>query len=86
METELDPAIQAEVLVESARAEARIAILEILLAAGFGVYYGWDTPVFRGVAWFALFTIIPLLLDAMVRRSAAKRLEGLGPRPPAGIR
>ncbi len=86
MQTELDPAIQAEVLVESARAEARIAILEILLVAGFGVYYGWGTPVFRGIAWFALATIVPLLLDSFVRRDAAKRLEGIGPRPPAGVR
>ena len=31
-------------------------------------------------------TIIPLLLDSVVRRDAAKRLEGIGPRPPAGVR
>ncbi len=86
METELDPAIQAEVLVESARAEARVAILEILLAVGFGVYYGWTSAVFQGVAWFALLTIVPLLLDSVVRRNAAKQLEGLGPRAPAGVR
>ncbi len=86
LETELDPAIQAEVLVESARAEARIAILEILLAIGFGVYFGWASEAFSGIAWFVLLTVVPLLLDAAVRRNAAKQLEGIGPRPPQGIR
>lgn len=85
-ETELDPAVQAEVLIESARAEARIAIVEILLAVGFGAFLGMATPAFRAVAWFAVLTVLPLLVDAAIRRQAARILDGMGPRPPPGVR
>ncbi len=79
-ETELDPAIQAEILYESSRTEARIAILEILIALAFGVWYQLQGP-FRAVALFALLTVVPLLVDAALRRKAASRLQGIGPRP-----
>lgn len=80
-ETELDPAVQAEILVESARNEARVAILEILVAVGFGLWEGFRGEVFRAVVIFAVVTVLPLLIDAQLRRAAAKRLLGHGPRP-----
>ncbi len=80
-ESELDPAIQAEILFESARTEARIAILEILVALGFGVWYQVQGPIFRAVALFCLLTVTPLLVDAALRRKAAARLQGIGPQP-----
>lgn len=81
-QTEVDPVIQAEILLESARSEARIAILELLLAIGFGVWYGFADPVFRGVALFALVTVLPLLIDSALRRRASNRLRGFGPQLP----
>lgn len=83
-ESELDPAVRAEILVESARIEARVAILEILLAIGFGVWYQFRDPVFTGVSIFALITVAVLLGDAGMRRAAAKRLVGKGPQPRDG--
>jgi hypothetical protein len=80
-ESELDPAVQAEVLLESARNEARAAILEVLVAVGFGLYYGFRSTQFQAVAWFTVITMLPLLADAWLRRSAARRLLGVGPRP-----
>lgn len=80
-ETELEPTIQAEILVETGRTEARIAILEILVAFGFGAVYGMGSPTFRAVTIFALLTVVPLLIDSGVRRRAAARLRGVGPQP-----
>lgn len=80
-ESELDPAVQAEVLLESARNEARAAILEALVAVGFGLFLRFNSPEFRAVAWFTVVTVVPLLIDAQLRRSAAKRLLGQSPRP-----
>lgn len=80
-ESELDPAVQAEILLESSRNEARVAILELLLAVGFGLVYGFESDPFRAVALFALATVLPLLIDAQLRGSAARRLLGMGPRP-----
>ena len=80
-ETELDPLVQAEILFESSRTEARIAILEVLVALGFAVWYQVQGPVFRGVALFCLLTVVPLLVDAALRRKAASRLQGVGPQP-----
>lgn len=80
-ESELDPAIHAEILLESARNEARIAILELVLALGFGLWSGFVGEAFRAVAIFALLTVLPLLLDALLRRMASKRLTGAGPKP-----
>lgn len=81
-QTEIDPVIQAEILLESARSEARVAILELLLAIGFGVWFGLADPVFRGVAVFALLTVVPLLVDSAMRRRASSRLRGFGPQLP----
>jgi hypothetical protein len=80
-ESELDPPVHAEILIESARNEARVAILEVLIALGFAVYYGFKGDVVRGVAIFALITVLPLLLDASLRRAAAKKVMGRGPQP-----
>ena len=85
-ESELDPAVQAEVLLESARNEARAAILEALVAIGFGLFLGFRSAGFQAVAWFAVITVLPLLIDSQLRRSAAKRLLGVGPRPPPARR
>ena len=68
-ESELDPVIHSEILLESARSEARVAILIIAVAIG-----------------FALITVIPLLFDAQLRRSAAKRVRGKGPQLPPRMR
>jgi hypothetical protein len=81
-ESELDPAIQAEILLESARNEARVAVLEVILALGFGLWYGLGVPASVAVAWFCVLTVVPLLLDSQLRRSAARRLLGGYPRPP----
>jgi hypothetical protein len=81
-QTEVDPVIQAEILLESGRSEARIAILELLLAIGFGVWFGFTDPMFRGVAMFAVITVAPLLLDSALRRRASSRLRGFGPQLP----
>lgn len=80
-ESELDPAVHGEILLESARNEARVAILELVLALGFGLWFSFRGDAFRAVALFALITVLPLLLDAQLRRMAAKRLTGVGPRP-----
>ncbi len=88
VESELDPVIHAEILVESSRNEARVAVLEILFALGFGVVLGFGTSEFQAVALFALFTVSPLLLDAVLRRRAAARVMGRdrpGPEAP-GLR
>jgi len=82
-ESELDPAVQAEVLLESARNEARVAILEVLVAVGFGLWFKFQGVAFQSVAWFAVITVLPLLVDSQLRRSAARRLRGMGPRPQA---
>lgn len=78
-ESEIDPVIQAEILTESARNEARIAILEILLALGFGAVLGLTHVAFRAVALFCFLTVLPLLVDAALRRQAAARLREFGP-------
>jgi len=85
-ESELDPAVQAEILLESARNEARAAILEILVAVGFGLWYSFRGEAFRAVAIFAIITVLPLLVDAQLRRTAARRLLGLAPHPPKSTR
>ncbi len=85
-ESELEPAVQAEILLESARNEARAAVLEILAAVGYGVWESFRGPAFRAVAIFATVMVIPLLADAQMRRSAAKRLLGLAPHPPKPVK
>lgn len=74
-ETELEPAIQSEIHLATARNEARIAILEILVAIGFGLFNSFDLSRARQVYIFCLITVVPLLIDAAMRRSAAKRLR-----------
>lgn len=76
-ETELDPVIQAEILLEVARIEARVVILEILLALGFGVWFGFGSNVFSAVAIFALATVVGLLIDSGLRRKASESLRGI---------
>ncbi len=73
--------VHAEILLESARNEARIAILEIVVALFFGGILGFASFAFQMVALFVLITVIPLLIDAAARRSAAKKLRGRGPQP-----
>lgn len=80
-QTEVDPVIQAEILLETGRAEARIAILMILLAIGFGVWQGFASEVFRWVAIFCVISVVPLLVDSGIRRGASARLRGTGPQP-----
>lgn len=77
-ESELEPAVQAEILFESARNEARVAILEILLAILFGVFWldMFRDPGFTPLAAFVLLTVLPLLVDSGLRRAAARRLLG----------
>ncbi len=81
-ESELDPIIHAEILVEVARIEARVAILEILLALGFGIWFGFGAEPFRAVAIFTLLTVAPLLIDSWLRRRASERKRGIGPSLP----
>ncbi|MES2155957.1 MAG: hypothetical protein V4510_12560 [bacterium] len=85
-ESELDPAVQAEILLESARNEARAAILELLVAVGFGVWFKFRGEAFQAVAIFAIITVLPLLVDSQLRRSAARRLLGLAPHPPKPVK
>lgn len=73
-ESELDPAIQAEIHLETARNEARIAILEILIAVGFGVWLELFSTEAKAVYLFTLLTVVPLLVDGALRRAAARRL------------
>ena len=77
--TEVDPVIQAEILLETGRAEARTAILVLLLAIGFGLWKGLASDLFRWVAIFAVMSVIPLLVDSGLRRGASNRLRGVGP-------
>jgi hypothetical protein len=84
-ESELDPAIQAEILLESARNEARVAVLEVILALGFGLWYNLGSAPSIAVAWFTLLTVVPLLLDSQLRRAAARRLLGAYPHPPKPV-
>jgi len=80
-ESELDPAVASEILLESARSEARVAILIVLLAVGFALYYRFQGDEVRVISIFAVLTVLPLLIDAQLRRSAAKRARGKGPQP-----
>jgi hypothetical protein len=80
-ESELDPAVHAEILLESARSEARVAILIVLLALGFCLWYKFQGEVVAAISIFAVLTVLPLLIDAQLRRSAAKRARGRGPQP-----
>lgn len=82
-ESELDPAVHAEILLESSRSEARVAVLICLLAVGFALWYNLKGPIVAATSIFAVLTVLPLLVDAMLRRSAAKRLRGTGPQPRA---
>ena len=84
-ESELDPAIHAEILLESARNEARVAILEVVLALLFGIWYGLGSPASVAVGWFCLITVVPLLVDSQLRRAAARRLLGVYPHPPKPV-
>ncbi len=79
-DSELEPAVHAEILTETARTEARAAILMILLALGFGMWYQIQGPVFRGIAIFALLTVVPLLVDSALRRGAASRATHMMPK------
>lgn len=81
-ESELDPAVQAEIQFETARAEARLAIWALLVTFGVGLWYQFRGPEFTGATLVALVTVVPFLVDAQIRRSTAKRLAGIGPRPP----
>lgn len=80
-ESELDPAVASEILLESARSEARTAILILVLAVGFGLWYRFEGQVVGAISVFAVLTVLPLLVDSQLRRSAAKRLRGRGPQP-----
>jgi hypothetical protein len=80
-ESELDPAVASEILLESARSEARTAILILVLAVGFGLWYRFQGEVVSAISVFAVLTVLPLLVDSQLRRSAAKRLRGRGPQP-----
>jgi hypothetical protein len=82
--TEVDPVIQAEILLETGRAEARTAILVLLLAIGFGVWKGFASPEFQWVAGFATLSVVPLLVDSGLRRGASSRLRGAGPQKRRG--
>ncbi len=79
METELDPVIHAEILLEVARIEARVVILAILLALGFGVWFGFGSEVFSAVALFGLAMVVGLLVDSALRRRASEKLRGINP-------
>lgn len=81
-ESELDAAVASEILLESARSEARTAILIIILAVGFGLWYRFQGDVVAAISLFAVLSVIPLLVDSQLRRSAAKKLRGRGPQPP----
>ena len=81
-ESEIDPAVQAEILLESARSEARLSILVIVLAFGFTVWYGITSDISRAVDLFAVLAVLPLLVDSYIRRTTARRLRGHGPQPP----
>lgn len=85
-ESELDPVIHSEILLESARSEARVAILIIAVAIGFALYYRFQGTAVQATSLFALITVIPLLFDAQLRRSAAKRMRGKGPQLPPRMR
>lgn len=85
-ESELDPAVHAEILLESARSEARVAILVIAVAIGFALYNRFQGAVTAATSLFALITVAPLLLDAQLRRLAAKRVRGRGPQLPPRLR
>lgn len=80
-ESELDPAVASEILLESARSEARTAILIIALALGFCLWYRFQGPVVSAISIFAVLSVLPLLVDAQLRRAAAKKLRGRGPQP-----
>lgn len=80
-ESELDPAVASEILLESARSEARVAILILVLAVGFGLWYRFQGEVVSAISIFAVLSVLPLLVDAQLRRSAAKKLRGRGPQP-----
>lgn len=81
-ESELDPAVQAEIQLETARSEARLAIWAILVTLGLGLWFQFKGPEFTGATIVAVVTVIPFLVDSQIRRSAARRLRGVGPRPP----
>ena len=85
-ESELDPAVHSEILLESARSEARVAILIIAVAIGFALYNRFQGDVVSATALFALITVVPLLLDSQLRRSAARRVRGKGPQLPPRLR
>lgn len=80
-DSELDPAVHAEILTETARTEARVSILIILLAFGFGLWLRFEGEIFRAVLIFALIVLVPLLVDSAVRRGAADRILKIGPHP-----
>jgi ABC-type spermidine/putrescine transport system permease subunit I len=80
-ESELDPAVHAEILVETARNEARIAVFELVLALGAGLLLNFGDPRFRAIALFAFITVVPLLVDSFMRRAAARQILGDGPQP-----
>lgn len=81
-ESELDPIVHSEILLESARSEARVAILIIAVALGFALYYKFTGEVVAATSLFGLITVLPLLIDAQLRRSAARRARGKGPQLP----
>lgn len=80
-ESELDPAVHSEILLESARSEARAAILILLLGVGFALWYRFTGPIVAATSLFAVLSVLFLLVDAQLRRTAAKRLRGKGPQP-----
>jgi hypothetical protein len=81
-ETELDPAVQSEILFETARAEARLAIWALLVTIGVGLWFKFQGYEFRGAVIVAILTVFPFLVDSAIRRKAADRLRGVGPQPP----
>lgn len=78
-ESELDPVIYAEILLEVARVEARITILVILLALAFGVWYGFGSTVFSAIALLTVASVLPLLIDSALRRRASEKHRGISP-------
>ncbi len=80
-ESELDPMVHSEILLESARSQARTAILILLLALGYALWYKFQGPIVSAISIFAVLTVLPLLIDSQLRRSAATRLRGRGPQP-----
>lgn len=81
-ETEMDSVLRSEILLETARAEARIAIWGLLVALGVGLWFNFVGPIFRWTVAYGLIVCVPLLVDSILRRRGSKFLRGtVGPQP-----